>query len=144
MADKLKSVQTYGRKKTATAVAHCKQGRGLLKVNGRPLEHMEPQILRLKLQEPILVVGKDRFQDVDIRVRVSGGGHVAQIYAIRQAIARSLVAYYHKFVDEQSKRELKEQFALYDKSLLVSDPRRRESKKFGGPGARARYQKSYR
>ena len=50
MADKIKSVQTYGRKKTATAVAHCKSGRGLIKVNGRPLEYMEPQILRLKLQ----------------------------------------------------------------------------------------------
>ena len=50
MADKIKSVQTYGRKKTATAVAHCKAGLGLIKVNGRPLEHMEPQILRLKLQ----------------------------------------------------------------------------------------------
>ena len=144
MADKIKSVQTYGRKKTATAVAHCKAGRGLVKVNGRPLEHMEPQILRLKLQEPLLVVGKDRFKDVDIRVRVNGGGHVAQIYAIRQAIAKAIVAYYHKFVDEQSKRELKELFASYDKSLLVSDPRQRESKKFGGPGARARYQKSYR
>lgn len=50
MAERIKSVQTYGRKKTATAVAHCKAGRGLIKVNGRPLEYMEPQILRLKLQ----------------------------------------------------------------------------------------------
>uniref|UniRef100_A0A1I7XLD0 Small ribosomal subunit protein uS9 n=1 Tax=Heterorhabditis bacteriophora TaxID=37862 RepID=A0A1I7XLD0_HETBA len=147
----IQSVQTFGRKKTATAVAHCKKGRGLVKVNGRPLEHIEPQILRMKLQvrimvissnaevftflfqEPLLVVGKERFQDVDIRIRVNGGGHVAQIYAIRQALAKAL-----------SKKELKDQFAAYDKSLLVADPRRRESKKFGGPGARARYQKSYR
>jgi small subunit ribosomal protein S16e len=47
-------------------------------------------------------------------------------------------------VDEQSKKELKEQFAVYDRSLLVADPRRCEPKKFGGQGARARYQKSYR
>jgi ribosomal protein S9 len=39
---------------------------------------------------------QDRFAGVDIRIRVSGGGHVAQVYAIRQAIAKSLVAYYQK------------------------------------------------
>ncbi|KAK6060716.1 ribosomal protein S9 [Cooperia oncophora] len=63
---------------------------------------------------------------------------------LRQALAKALVAYYHKYVDEQSKKELKDQFFAYDKSLLVADPRRTEAKKFGGPGARARYQKSYR
>lgn len=46
----IQAVQTFGRKKTATAIAHCKKGRGLIKVNGRPLEHLEPQILRMKLQ----------------------------------------------------------------------------------------------
>lgn len=35
--------------KTATAVAHCKRGNGLIKVNGRPLEQVEPQILRYKV-----------------------------------------------------------------------------------------------
>ncbi|VDN86206.1 unnamed protein product, partial [Brugia pahangi] len=94
--------------------------------------------------EPLLILGKERYQDVDIRVRVNGGGHVAQIYAIRQALAKAIVAYYQKFVDEQSKKELKEQLVSYDRNLLVADPRRREPKKFGGPGARARYQKSYR
>lgn len=67
-----------------------------------------------------------------------------QIYAVRQALAKAIVAYYQKFVDEQSKKELKEQLVSYDRNLLVADPRRREPKKFGGPGARARYQKSYR
>lgn len=47
-------------------------------------------------------------------------------------------------VDEASKKEIKDILSSYDKSLLVADPRRTESKKFGGPGARARYQKSYR
>lgn len=42
----------------------------------------------------MLVVGKDRFKDVDIRVRVNGGGHVAQIYAIRQAIAKAIVSFF--------------------------------------------------
>uniref|UniRef100_A0A915J5U0 Small ribosomal subunit protein uS9 n=1 Tax=Romanomermis culicivorax TaxID=13658 RepID=A0A915J5U0_ROMCU len=130
--------------KTATAVAYCKQGRGLIKVNGRPLELIQPQILRFKLLEPILLLGKERFRGVDIRVRVNGGGNVAQVYAIRQALAKAIVAYYQKYVDESSKKELKDTLVSYDRSLLVADPRRCEPKKFGGPGARSRYQKSYR
>lgn len=75
---------------------------------------------------------------------MKGGGPVAQVYAIRQAIAKSLVAFHQKFVDEASKKEIKDILVNYDKTLLVADPRRMEPKKFGGPGARARYQKSYR
>ncbi|KAH7640061.1 ribosomal protein S16 [Dermatophagoides farinae] len=138
------SVQVFGRKKTATAVAYCKTGRGLINVNGRPLDMIQPQMLKYKLLEPILLLGQDKFAQVDIRVRVRGGGHVAQIYAIRQAISRALVAYYQKYVDESSKKEIKDILIQHDRSLLVSDPRRMEPKKFGGPGARARYQKSYR
>ncbi|RHZ03343.1 hypothetical protein DYB31_008762, partial [Aphanomyces astaci] len=81
---------------------------------------------------------------VDIRIRVKGGGHTAQIYAIRQAIAKSLVAYHQKYVDEASKNEIKNILLSYDRTLLVADPRRCEAKKFGGPSARARFQKSYR
>ncbi|OUC46260.1 ribosomal protein S9 [Trichinella nativa] len=132
----IQAVQVFGRKKTATAVAHCKTGKGLIKVNGRPLDLIEPQILRYKLQEPILILGKERFSGVDIRIRVKG--------AIRQALSKAIVAYYQKYVDEASKKELKDLLIQYDRSLLVADPRRCEPKKFGGPGARARYQKSYR
>jgi small subunit ribosomal protein S16e len=57
---------------------------------------VEPKALQYKLQEPILLLGKDRFADVDIRIRVKGGGRIAQIYAIRQALAKALVAYYQK------------------------------------------------
>merc|ERR1712042_140734 len=142
--DPIQSVQVYGRKKTATAVAHCKRGVGLVKVNGRPLSLIEPQALRYKVEEPILILGKEKFSGVDIRIRVRGGGHIAQVYAIRQAISKSLVAYYQKYVDEASKKEIKDILIGYDRSLLVADPRRNEPKKFGGPGARARYQKSYR
>ncbi|KAK2152202.1 hypothetical protein LSH36_337g02026 [Paralvinella palmiformis] len=138
------SVQVYGRKKTATAVAHCKRGNGLIKVNGRPLDQLQPEMLRYKLQEPVLLLGKKRFEGVDIRVRVKGGGHIAQVYAIRQAISKALVAYYQKYVDEASKKEIKDMLIAYDRTLLVADPRRCEPKKFGGPGPRARYQKSYR
>ncbi|KAF5096220.1 hypothetical protein DV451_004331 [Geotrichum candidum] len=131
-------------KKTATAVAHVKAGKGLLKVNGSPITLVQPEILRYKVYEPLLIAGLDKFANVDIRVRVNGGGHVSQVYAIRQAIAKGIVAYYQKFVDEQSKNELKKALISYDRTLLIADSRRSEPKKFGGPGARARYQKSYR
>jgi len=140
----VKSVQVFGRKKTATAVAQCRPGRGSIRVNDRPLDLVEPQVLKFKLIEPLLLIGQDKFADVDIKVRVKGGGRVAQIYAIRQAISRAIVAYYQKFVDEASKKEIKDILVNYDRTLIVSDPRRCEPKKFGGPGARARYQKSYR
>ncbi|CAG60225.1 uncharacterized protein GVI51_I00605 [Nakaseomyces glabratus] len=138
------SVQTFGKKKSATAVAHVKAGKGLIKVNGSPITLVEPEILRFKVYEPLLLVGLDKFANIDIRVRVTGGGHVSQVYAIRQAIAKGLVAYHQKFVDEQSKNELKKAFTSYDRTLLIADARRPEPKKFGGKGARARFQKSYR
>lgn len=124
-------------------MAYCKKGKGLIKVNGEPLDLLQPEILRFKVYEPILLLGKERFQDVDIRVRVKGGGATSQIYAIRQAIAKSIVAYAQKFIDEATKRELKEVLVQYDRTLLVADPRRCEPKKFGGAGARARYQKVF-
>ena len=140
----MESVQCFGRKKTAVAVAHCKRGNGLIKLNGSPLDLIEPEIIRSKVYEPIHLLGEERFANVDIRIRVQGGGSVSQIYAIRQAIAKAIVAYYQKFVDEASKKEIKDILIAYDRTLLVADPRRCEPKKFGGPGARARYQKSYR
>ena len=66
MADEkepIQSVQVFGRKKTATAVAYCKRGKGLIKVNGRPLEQVEPKALQFKLQEPVLLLGKERLVD---------------------------------------------------------------------------------
>nr|GEY92856.1 40S ribosomal protein S16 [Tanacetum cinerariifolium] len=138
------SVQCFGRKKTAVAVTHCKAGRGLIKVNGVQIEHIQPKILRTKVYEPILLVGRSKYAGVDMRIRVKGGGHTSQIYAIRQSIAKALVAFYQKFVDEESKKDIKDVLVRYDRTLLVADPRRCEPKKFGGRGARARFQKSYR
>ena len=126
------------------AVAHTKRGKGLIRLNGTPIDLVQPDTLRLKAVEPILLLGKERFANVDIRIRVKGGGHVSQMYAVRQAIAKSLVAYYQKYVDEASKKEIKDLLAAYDRTLLVADPRRMEPKKAVGRGARARFQKSYR
>jgi small subunit ribosomal protein S16e len=61
MSAAVQSVQCFGKKKTATAVAHCKQGKGLVKVNGKPLSLVEPQVLRFKVYEPLLILGLDKF-----------------------------------------------------------------------------------
>ena len=137
-------VQTFGRKKNGLAVATCKTGTGVIRVNGYPLDVLEPAPLRIKVYEPLLLLGSKTFANVDIRVKSRGGGYTSQIYAIRQAIARAIVAYNQKFVDENTKRELKEKLIQYDRTLLVTDPRRCEPKKYGGRGARGRQQKSYR
>eukprot|EP01133_Synstelium_polycarpum_P016620 gene16620-19743_t len=129
-----KIVQTHGKKRNAVAVAYCTEAKskGIIRVNGVPLELIQPQILRLKVYEPLVVVPGKPFDAVDIRVRVRGGGSVAQIYAVRQAIAKAIVSYNQKFVDEATKNEIKKAILAYDRLLLVADPRRCEPKKFGG------------
>ena len=49
---------------------------------------------------------------------------MSQVYAIRQALSKALVAFYQKYVDEQSKQEIKDTLVQFDRSLLVADPRR--------------------
>merc|ERR1719277_798794 len=98
----------------------------------------------------MLLLGKGKegetgkWGNLDFKIRVSGGGYTSQIYAIRQAIARGIIAFNQKYVDEATKKDIKDTLSAYDKTLVVSDPRRCEPKKFGGRGARARFQKSYR
>ena len=140
----LKMVYTHGKKRNAIANAVIKEGSGKITVNGIPIQNIEPKTLRVKIFEPILILGVDKFKDLKIKVRVCGGGAVAQLYADRTAIAKGIVAWNQKYVDEESKDEVRKNFLNYDKNLLVSDNRRMEPKKYGGPGARARYQKSYR
>ena len=65
---------------------------------GQPLELITTEMLRYKAFEPIMILGRDKYSALDIRVRVKGGGHVAQIYAIRQALAKAIVAFYQKCV----------------------------------------------
>ena len=141
---KVERVQTFGKKKCATALATVTKGYGTIRVNGKPLQLVEPAALRTKLYEPILLLGGKVFTPLDIRVKVTGGGQTAQIYAVRQAIARGILAYTQKYVDEESKRHLKEILLQYDRGLLVSDPRRPEPKKVAGRGARSKRQKAYR
>ncbi|ERG89292.1 MAG: archaeal ribosomal protein S9P [halophilic archaeon J07HX5] len=128
---------TSGKKKTAIARATVKQGSGKLRVNSRPVELADPETARLKMVEPFRVVDDDLRSEVDIDVTVEGGGIMGQADAVRTAVARGIVQY-------TNDAELRDAYMAFDRSLLVNDVRQSEAKKFGGPGARARYQKSYR
>ena len=68
----------------------------MIKVNGSPLDLLEPETLRLKVYDPIQILGQPVFGIMDMRVRVQGGGYTSRIYAIRQAIAKAVVAFYAK------------------------------------------------
>ena len=128
---------TSGKKKTAIARATITEGEGRVRVDSRPVELAEPELARLKMLEPFRIAEDELRDDIDVDVDVQGGGVMGQADAARTAIARGLV-------DHTNDAELRDAFMEFDRSLLVNDVRQSESKKWGGPGARARYQKSYR
>lgn len=126
-----------GKRKTATARAVVKPGIGRIRINRIPLEIYEPEIAREKIMEPLIHAGNDLLKQLDVDVKVSGGGYMGQAEAARMVIANALLKW------TKSSR-LRRVFVEYDRTMVVGDPRRKEPKKFGGPGARARDQKSYR
>ncbi|MWG33988.1 30S ribosomal protein S9 [Halomarina oriensis] len=128
---------TSGKKKTAIARATVREGQGRVRINAQPVELTEPEMAQLKMLEPFRIADEDLREQVDVDVDVSGGGVMGQADAARTAIARGLV----EFTNDA---ELRDAYMTFDRSLLVNDVRQTESKKWGGPGARARYQKSYR
>ena len=128
---------TSGKKKTAVARATVRDGKGRIRIDSQPVELVEPEMARLKMLEPFRIAGDDLRDQVDIDVTVNGGGFSGQADAVRTALARGLVQHLND-------AELREAYMQFDRSLLVNDVRQSETKKWGGPGARARYQKSYR
>ncbi|MFB6243315.1 MAG: 30S ribosomal protein S9 [Halobaculum sp.] len=128
---------TSGKKKTAVARATVTEGEGRVRIDSTPVELVEPEQARLKMMEPFRIADDELRDGVDIDVTVDGGGFSGQADAARTAIARGLVQHL-------GDAELRDAFMQFDRSLLVNDDRQSEPKKWGGPGARARYQKSYR
>lgn len=126
-----------GKRKTATARAVVRPGIGRIRVNKTPLEIFEPELSREKIKEPLLQAGDDVWKQLDMDVNVSGGGYMGQAEAARMAIANALL----KWTKSAHMRAV---FAEYDRTMMVGDSRKKEPKKFGGPGARAKEQKSYR
>ncbi len=127
---------TSGKKKTAIARATVRDGDGRVRINSQPVELFAPETARLKMLEPFRIIDGVR-ENLDIDVTVEGGGVIGQADAARTAIARGIV-------DHTGDIEIRDAFMEFDRSLLVNDVRQSEPKKWGGPGARARYQKSYR
>jgi small subunit ribosomal protein S9 len=132
-----KVLLTSGKRKTAIARATVREGQGRIRINNVPLEILEPEIARKKVMEPLLQTGEDVWKKLDISIKVSGGGFMGQAEAARTSIARALVKW-------TKSRRVKTVLTEYDRTMIAGDPRRKEPKKFGGPGARARDQKSYR
>jgi len=126
-----------GKRKTAIARAIVKPGIGRVRINKTPIEILEPVTAREKIMEPLLQAGDEIWKQLDIDAKVFGGGYMGQAEAARMAIANALI----KWTKSSHLRTL---FIEYDRTMLAGDRRRKEPKKFGGPGARARDQKSYR
>jgi len=125
-----------GKRKTAIARSIIKSGKGRVKINQVPVEIITPELARNKIMEPLLLV-KGEIEDLDIDVKVRGGDYMGQAEAARMAIARGLTKWFKSSA-------IKNTFQNYDRTMLTGDPRRKETKKFGGPGARRKKQKSYR
>lgn len=137
-------------RKTARAVASIVEGSGRVRVNNLPAELITPELAKEIILTPLELAGDSR-KKVDINVRVEGGGFVGRAFASAVAIAKALTGYTKDRKDpkghpltKSEREEIKERLIQYDKHLLTGDPRQTEPKKFGGPGARRRKQKSYR
>ncbi|MBD3405770.1 MAG: 30S ribosomal protein S9 [Candidatus Lokiarchaeota archaeon] len=132
----MRVIVTTGKRKTSLAKATVKNGQGRIRINGRPLEILEPDVVKARIMEALILFG-EKWKNYDIKVRVHGGGFMGQADAIRMAIATGLVQMSQDY-------EARSRMIEHDRTMLVGDPRRTEPKKFGGPSARSRYQKSYR
>jgi small subunit ribosomal protein S9 len=121
-----------GRRKTSVARVRLAAGSGKVTVNGRPLEnYFTTEVLRGMILQPFNVTQtQNRF---DVRINVAGGGPSGQAGAARHGIARALLN-----VDVAHRPVLK------SNGLLTRDPRMKERKKYGQPGARKRFQFSKR
>ena len=126
-----------GKRKTATARAVVKPGVGRVRINMVPVEIFEPIIAREKIMEPLLQAGEDVWKQMDMNVKTSGGGYMGQAEAARMAVANALLKW-------TKSSHLRTMFTEYDRTMIAGDSRRKEPKKFGGSGARAKSQKSYR
>jgi small subunit ribosomal protein S9 len=121
-----------GRRKTAAARVYLRPGAGQVKVNGRTLDEYFPnEVLKMVIKQPLLLT--ETAEKFDIEVTVLGGGSAGQAGAIRHGISRALLEYNGELRDR-----------LKSAGLLTRDPRKKERKKYGQKGARARFQFSKR
>jgi small subunit ribosomal protein S9 len=121
-----------GRRRTSVARVRLKPGSGKIEVNSREFNDYFPTpTLQMAVLRPLEISG--RTQAVDISLKTEGGGVNGQAGASSLAIARALLK-----LDANLRPELKKN------GLLTRDPRMKERKKPGRPGARKRFQFSKR
>ena len=121
-----------GRRKTAVARVRLAPGSGKITINRRPFESYFPlDTQRTTVSEPLTVTGTA--EKLDVHVNLTGGGPNGQAGAARHGIARALLKF-----DANLRPALKAE------GFLTRDPRMKERKKYGQPGARKRFQFSKR
>ena len=121
-----------GRRKTSVARVRLAPGTGKIVVNHRPFETYFPlDTQRATVTQPLTITGTS--DKLDVKVNVQGGGPQGQAGATRHGIARALLKF-----DANLRPALKAE------GFLTRDPRERERKKYGQPGARKRFQFSKR
>lgn len=121
-----------GRRKTSTARVFLRPGSGVMKINGRELDDYFPsEVLKMVIRQPLLVT--ETAEKFDATVTVLGGGPSGQAGAVRHGISRALLEY---------NGELRGR--LKAAGFVTRDPRKKERKKYGQKGARARFQFSKR
>ena len=118
---KTKTIQAIGTRKKAVARATIREGKGLVRINSVPIDHIEPRYRNLRIKEPLTIAG-EFVNNVDISVNVTGGGTWGQANAARTAIANALVKW-------TKNDKLKQMYIDYDRSLMISDSRRTEPHK---------------
>jgi len=144
-------VELYpGQRKSSRAVATIAKGSGKVRINNTPAELIMPDVAKELVLTPLTLVGDYRNR-VDINVQVHGGGFMGRAFASAVAISRALTGQEKGGKDPKEhpltksiREEIRKKITEYDRHLLSGDSRQTESKKFGGPGARRRKQKSYR
>jgi small subunit ribosomal protein S9 len=130
----LSQVHYYGtgRRKTAAARVFLRPGSGEMRVNDRPLDDYFPNdVLKMVIKQPLQLT--ETTEKFDIVATVEGGGSAGQAGAIRHGITRALMEYNIELRDR-----------LKSAGLVTRDPRKKERKKYGQKGARARFQFSKR
>ena len=121
-----------GRRKTSVARVWLRPGGGTIMVNRRSFEDYFPrETLRMIICQQLQLT--NTLAQFDATINVGGGGPTGQAGAARHGIARALLMF-----DEKLRQTLKRA------GLLTRDPRMKERKKYGQPGARSKFQYSKR
>merc|ERR1712032_988448 len=122
-------VYSIGKRKTLTAIAKCEKGEGIYKIQGILLTIITPNMLRLKIKEPIKICREPLSLQININSKIKGGGQVSRVFAVRQAIAKSIILFCKKNSSFVSNHSLKKLLLIFDKIMIIFDYRLCEPKK---------------